>query len=261
MHAPASRPRIPLRARLAIPALTLPLLLGACPGNGPSPIPATPEAPLSAPAEPAPTSIQAQQVISVPQGRPPTLDGTLSPGEWSDAVVESFSDGSELFLMHSEGYLYLAIRAGAPEMIGANIFVDRGGDVAILHTSAALGTAIYEATDAGWERTQDFVWQCRRTDASDAARAEREAFLGEEHWVAANSRMGTPNELEYQIDMADETLRLAAVFLRTSASAVKISWPVDLADDCILPTPGDLPERMDFDLDTWATIVLFQPDS
>ena len=33
--------------------------------------------------------------ISVPQGKPLAVDGTVSPGEWHGAAVETFSDGSE----------------------------------------------------------------------------------------------------------------------------------------------------------------------
>jgi hypothetical protein len=66
----------------------------------------------------------------------------MSTGEWDGAVVETFSDGSQLFLVHCDGYLYLAIRANTPEMIVGNVFVERGDEIAILHSSAALGTAL-----------------------------------------------------------------------------------------------------------------------
>jgi hypothetical protein len=95
-------------------------------------------------------------MIPVPQGKPIAIDGTISPGEWDNAGVETFSDNSELLLMHSEGYLYLGIRANTPEMIAGNIFIDRGDEIAILHSSAALGTALYERGIDSWQQTQGF---------------------------------------------------------------------------------------------------------
>lgn len=200
-----------------------------------------------------------QSTISVPEGRPVVVDGTVSPGEWDGARVEVFSDGSELLLMYSEGYLYLGIRASTPEMIAGNVFIDRGDKVAILHASAALGTALYQKGVQSWQQTQDFVWRCRATDSSGAAQAEREAFLHEERWVAANSRMGSPNELEYRIEVTTETLRLAVNFLRALDPNVKIPWPIHLDDDCIEPTPGGLPAQMRFSPDRWSTIAVPYP--
>ena len=142
--------------------------------------------------------------ITVPQGLAPAIDGTISPGEWEAAEVELFTDGSELYLMYGEGYLYLAVRANTQELIVVNVFIQRGKDIEILHTSAALGTAIYRKGATGWQQVQGFNWRCRKTDHSSAAQAERDAFLEQEHWVGANTYMGEPNEMEYQIELLDE---------------------------------------------------------
>jgi len=217
------------------------------------------------PPPPSPTNVATplieQPAVSVPQGKSPAIDGRLSPGEWDGAAVETFANGGQLFLMQSEGYLYLAIRADTPEMIAGNIFIDRGDEIAILHASAALGTALYQNGTDGWQLTQEFDWRCRRTDDGQAAQAERQAFLKEEAWVAANSRMGAPNELEYQIEIANETLRLAANYLSASNPNVKIPWPDDLDDDCIKPTPGEMPAQLYFSPDRWGTIVLSSSQS
>jgi hypothetical protein len=66
--------------------------------------------------------------------------------------------------------------------------------------------------------------------------------------------MGTPEELEYRIEMTEETLRLAVNFIRASNPNEKVPWPVDLNDDCIKPTPGGLPEILYFSPETWATL-------
>jgi len=193
--------------------------------------------------------------VAVPQGLPPAIDGIIAPEEWEGARQELFLDGSELFLLHAGGYLYLGIRASTPDMIVGNIFVERGDEIAILHSSAALGTAVYQRGTDGWQQVRDFSWSCRDTSASEAARAERAAFLETEGWVAANSRMGNPNELEYQMKIPEDTMRLAVVFLRASDPNEKIPWPIDLQDNCTRPTSGGLPKTMDFSPGQWGMLT------
>lgn len=241
---------------LVLTLLSIPLFSCACQENNTTLIPMTLEAPPPATPTTTPTPRPDPALISVPQGKPPTIDGTLSPGEWDDAATDTFADGSELFLIYSDGYLYLGIRSSTSEMIVGNIFVDRGDEIAILHTSAALGTAIYAKGSEGWEQTQGFVWRCRKIGNDEAALAERDAFFEGDHWVAANSRTGTPNELEYRIEATGKILRLAANILRSSNPNEKIPWPADLDDDCITPTPGGLPDALHFSPEKWATVGL-----
>jgi len=116
----------------------------------------------------------------------------------------------------------LAIRANTTEMIVGNIFINRSDEIVILHASAALGTAIYKKGANDWQKIQGFTWHCRDTGNSDAAQVERSAFLQQEHWLTANSRMGSPEELEYQIELTGEILRLAVTFIKASNPNVKI---------------------------------------
>ena len=163
-----------------------------------TPQPAAP-AEDSAPATETLTPQAEQVTVSVPPGNPPTIDGTLSAGEWDDAAIELLSDGSELLLMHADGYLYLGIRSATQESFATNIYVEDNDQVRILHASAALGTAIYQQVTESWQQTRGFDWKCRGSSNSEAAVAARDAYLQEERWVAGISLMGTPNELEYQI--------------------------------------------------------------
>jgi len=244
--------------RVLILVLTLAVLLlsVACQEDGALSKPGAPVSLSPLPPTETPLPVAEPPGIPVPQGKPTSIDGTISPGEWVNAAVESFRDGSELLLMYSEGFLYLGIRANTSEMIVGNVFIDRGDEIAILHSSAALGTAIYQEELSSWGRIQDFVWRCRGTDISKAAEAERVSFLQEEDWIAANARMGSPNELEYQIALTGETLRLAVSFIVASNPDVKIPWPGDLNDDCIKPTPGGMPAQLNFIPEKWATIAL-----
>jgi formylglycine-generating enzyme required for sulfatase activity len=197
--------------------------------------------------------------IMVPPGKPPAIDGSLSPGEWDQATTETFADGSELLLLQAGGYLYLGIRANMPGMIAGNVFVKHGDQIDILHASAALGTAIYQKGEDSWQQVQDFSWRCRNTGNSESAQSERVEFLQDEGWLAANGRMGTPNELEYQIKIQDQDFRLAVVFTRSTYPYEKVPWPANLDDDCIKPTPGGFPATLAFSPDEWGILTLTNP--
>ena len=192
--------------------------------------------------------------IPVAPEDPPILDGTISPSEWDGATIESFADGSQLFLMRNGEFLYVGIRAKEPRTIAANIFIQRGDEISILHASAALGTAIYRRGEDGWQQVQDFTWRCRNTGSSEAAQAERAEFLQDEDWLAANSLMGTPNELEYQIEIPDQDFRLAAVYIKSTPPYEEIPWPGNLDDVCIRPTPGGIPSTILFKPEMWLLI-------
>lgn len=196
------------------------------------------------------------RAVSVPIGNAPTIDGTLSPGEWDDATVETFTDGSQLLLLQSGDSIYVGIKAIESKMIAGNIFISSGNEINILHTSAALGTAIYRPGMEGWRQTQDFTWRCRNTGSSQTAQAERAEFLEDEGWLAANGLMGTPNELEYQIKIPDQDFRLAVVYIKTTYPYEKVPWPVNLDDDCIQPSSGSLPLEMQFSPAQWASLEL-----
>lgn len=243
---------------LAFSALAIALCCG-CGAGGPTPVPVPPAEPSPVPPTETPAPTAGLPALAVPPGEAPTIDGTLSPGEWEGAVVEAFADGSELLLQYEEPYLYLAIRSSTPEMIVGNIFVEDGDTIRILHSSAALGTAIYQKEADAWRLAQGFDWRCRNSSDSAPAKAERDLFLQEEGWLAANSRMGTPNELEYQIEATRGPVRLAANLLRSSEPDTKVPWPADLDDDCIKPTPGGMPEQMEFAPGRWVVVEIPAP--
>jgi hypothetical protein len=193
-------------------------------------------------------------LIVVPIGSPPTIDGTFSPGEWDDAIAENFADGSQLLLLQAGDFIYLGIKANESGTIAANVFIHRGDYIEILHSSAALGTAVYKKSEDGWEQTQGFTWRCQNTGNSETAQAERAEFLKDEGWLASNGLMGTPNELEYQIKIPDQDFRLATVYIKATYPYEKVPWPVKLDDDCIQPASGGLPLVMQFLPAQWATL-------
>ena len=134
----------------------------ATPASLPSPEPtaASPptEVPIDLPTQ-APTAEATDMPsdpLQVPSGNPPTIDGTHSPSEWDAAAVETFVDGSQLLLMQAGDFLYLGIRANVSGTVVGNVYILHGDEVAVLHSSAALGTAIYEKGEESWQQIQDF---------------------------------------------------------------------------------------------------------
>ncbi|MFN2165522.1 MAG: formylglycine-generating enzyme family protein [Anaerolineae bacterium] len=197
-------------------------------------------------------------VTTVPTGSPPVVDGILAPGEWAGAYEDRLSDGSSLLLMQDEGYLYVAIRANGTGSGVVSLCIDHGDQISILHSSAALGTAVYQRHGASWQRTQDFQWKCRSTDNSPSAQAERVAFLEEEGWLANNGRMGVPQEVEYQIAVLGGSLRLAVTYLGPPDFDAVTWWPPGLEDDCRnrVMLQGPLPEVVHFAPEVWERIAL-----
>lgn len=139
-------------------------------------------------------------------------------------------------------------------MIAGNVFISRDDKIEVLHTSAALGTAIYQKNEDNWQQIQDFSWRCRNTGNSESALEERAEFLQDEDWLAANGRMGTPNELEYQIKISGQSSSLAVVFSKSSYPYEKVPWPANLDDDCIKPTTGGFPNILEFSPDQWGVL-------
>ena len=271
---------MPIRQATLITLVTPSILVAGCGSADPGPATGTPIAsPTPAPTEaaalpptdtpapidtPAPTDtpvatdipIPDDLRVSVPQGQSPIIDGTFSADEWAGARQEALSDGSELYLVHDGDYLYLGLRSRARGNGVVSICLDRGQEVAVLHSSAALGTALYEPDGEAWQQTRPFSWKCRSTGQSAAAQAERDRFLEQEHWLANNGNMGTPEEVEYQIAMPEGGLRLAVTYLGPPSFKSVAAWPAELQDGCrnLELITGPIPERLEFAPGTWMAV-------
>jgi len=184
----------------------------------------------------------------------PVIDGILEPGEWDQADLYFFEDESELFLLHDDDHLYLAIRAVSDEMISANVFLASEENIAILHTSAALGTAVYQPAGNTWQKTRDFEWCCRSTIDNASTRAMREAFYHTDNWLGINTYNGTENELEYMIRLTGAEEFLAVNFLRVNNIVNKQVWPIGINDGPAQQTIGGFPDTMDFLPKNWQKL-------
>jgi len=192
----------------------------------------------------------ASSTIQVPQGHAATIDGTFSPGEWDSALTTDLTNGGELMLMHEDGFLYLGIRSRA--MGFGSICAAGDNRISILHSSAGLGTAVFERDGDDWRRTQQFSYCC--WGANERVLDE---FLQRSGWVASIGPMGVPEEMEYQIAMNDRPLNLAVVYVDDFTFQSPLYWPANLGDDCLglALIPEDPPERLLFSPETWVSFV------
>lgn len=239
----------------AIGAMVVVLILViGCEGavSTPTPIPPTPTATPS----PTETPVPGGPTLVVPQGAQPKIDGTLAPDEWSTAHRTEFTDGSELLLMHDGEYLYLGIRArtGLPV---TSICVVRGDEIAVLHASASLATATYKPVEGAWQRKRNFAPTCSEYDDSRLAQEKRKKHLEKEDWLASNGRMGTAEEMEFQIAMPAGSLRLAAAYLWGPDYDAAAWWPATLDDDCrnIDLLRGESLKDLGFSPAKWMTVT------
>ncbi len=181
------------------------------------------------------------------------IDGTIHPGEWSDADTYKISNGSDLYLLRKDQTLYLAVIASTPGTLGANIFLSRDDQVTIMHISAALGTAKYKWNGEVWSLIRNFDWQHRRVGNGELALAEREAYLEKEGWTAPNARTGTANHLEMQIQLSEEQVWIAVSLIRSSSN-LRIVWPTELGDDTGTAFSDGLPDTLSVELESWFLI-------
>jgi Tol biopolymer transport system component len=189
--------------------------------------------------------------IQVPEGSVPVVDGRFSEGEWDDALVTGLKNAGELMLMHADGYLYLGIRSRA--MGFGSICTIEDNQVSILHSSAGLGTAVFERDVEDWRRIRQFSYCCWT-----ANQGELDDFLQREGWVASVGTKGVPDEMEYQIKVTDGELTLAVVYIDDFTFETALYWPDHLDDDCLglAMIPDDPPERLLFSPETWVTIIV-----
>ncbi len=192
--------------------------------------------------------------FQVPQGNAATIDGVLSYGEWDKALTIELASG-ELLLMQADSYLYVGIRSDNLGLGSVCVLWDE--EISILHSSAALGTAVYGREGEGWQKKRDFTYTNRETSNSEQALEERREHLEREDWLASNRPMGNFNEMEYQIAMSDDEIRLAVTYLISPAYETSEFWPDTLGTGCrdFEPFPGDAPETVDFAPETWIPVI------
>jgi hypothetical protein len=189
--------------------------------------------------------------VRVPQGQPVVVDGVMEPDEWADALVIEICEVASLHLKHADGYLCVGLSTQEP--VVGNVLIQTGSQIRVMHSSAALGTAMYEREQAVWRRTQGFVWRCRSRILTEAALQQRQVFLEEEGWLASITYMGEVNHLEYRIADPAAIERLALVLLPASHPGDLFIWPVDMDQDIF---PGPINTESHMAPEQWPRLIL-----
>lgn len=203
----------------------------------------------------APATVPQESTVTAPRGTA-TLDGTLAPGEWSGAFVGQLTGNGEIRLMHDGGYLYLGVRHRG--ILVVTVCLDQGDSVSVLHSSAALGTAVYRRAENLWDLVRRFTWELRDSTMTAVAQQEREAFLRREGWVATNGYTGARTDTEFKIAMPSGRVRLAVAPMSVGENYQEMAWwPRWLADGCRVPDllSGHLPERLHFAPESWMNVI------
>jgi hypothetical protein len=196
--------------------------------------------------------------LPAPRGDTPVIDGVRAEGEWDDALRVELLGGGAMFLKHDDEFLYLLVTGKKKGL--ASICVERREGIAILHASAALGTADYQGRfdDAALKRS--FFFELRDTGRSLEAKKARKTFLKRELWFANTSREGSLiREFQISLDIAAEHGRIPmAVTWFTSDDATLAYWPEDLSDDCLNLEliKGNTPETLDFQPHRWPVVTV-----
>ena len=167
-------------------------------------------------------------------------------------MLISIDDTRHMYLMQNDGYLFVGI---ASRTMGyGSICLASENAVSLLHASAALGTAVYEKDDQGWQRTRQFSYCCRETSPGP----QQDEHLQEEGWLASIGYMGIPGEMEYQILMPEGGLTMGVVHQTGRSVTEALRWPETLDDDClgVVGISDDPPERLEFFPETWPLFVL-----
>jgi hypothetical protein len=118
------------------------------------------------------TSLFAQEVLPVPQGKPIMLDGKLSPGEWADAKQFDAGGLVRIYLKQNNGDVLLAFEYLKGDQFTMDLYLSPA-DARLydLHSSAKIG----ERTLSGSKWPEEWTWwnndrwvaNCSRLDSWD----------------------------------------------------------------------------------------------
>jgi hypothetical protein len=186
-------------------------------------------------------------VVVVPQGEAPAIDGVIEPEEWAEAAAVEMSDGATAYFLDNDETLYVGVAGRTRRAV--NVVIASGANVSILHSSAALGSALYARSGSAWELVHGFDWCCRRL----ADESEREALFADEGWYANIGYTGDPGVVEYAIAIPWQDASLAISSVRSES--YQGFWPANMSSEAQDQLVGVPPQEREYNLDEWGTIT------
>ena len=204
-------------------------------------------------ASPAQTSAR----ILVPRGTPPIINGRISNEEWAGSAESRLSDESRVLLRHDGRFLYVAVVGAKPGF--PSVCVSRGDSVRILHSSAALGSALYVRDGDEWQQRQKFTFALRSGDVGETGMKAIADYVGANGWVASNSSMSvSQREMQISLSMLDERDPRLALGYYVANDGPVLAWPQNAEDGCTAAktVQGWLPPSLGFRSDGWARLTI-----
>jgi hypothetical protein len=227
------------------------LMIGGCAGSQTAVEAPTPSPTIVPTSTPTSTPEPTKPEISIPVGTAPNINGRFEPGEWENAAVEELNDGSLLYLMYAEDALYLAVDS---EVLGTvNVGVLRDGELWVLHSSAALGSVIYQPQGDTWQLRKTFDWCCRTTSPL----TEGEELLANEGWLSHNQFVGDETQTEYLIQIPKDEIFLSVTYRYRDDSGAAY-WPETLGEEDLLKftTALRIGDEPFFSTEMWARLIV-----
>jgi len=200
---------------------------------------------------------QTAERITVPRGSPPIINGRISTDEWAGSAEARLSDESRVLLRHDGRFLYIAIVGTKPGF--PSVCVARGDSIRILHSSAALGSALYVRDGDEWQQRQKLNFSLRSGDVSETGMKAIADYISANGWVATNSAM-SPSQREMQISLSmleQGDPRLSLGYYLANDGPV-LSWPAHADDGCTATktVQGWLPPTLAFRTAGWARLTI-----
>ncbi|MGE3467000.1 MAG: hypothetical protein AB7J13_08710 [Pyrinomonadaceae bacterium] len=199
----------------------------------------------------------AQSAIKVPLGPAPTIDGTIADAEWAGSSTFDLVNGGGLLLRHDGTHLYVGIKGTGKGW--CHVYVAQGLRVDVLHASAALGSLAFTQDAVGkWQSADKYSWEMRDRTLNDDTKAKLARYLAANGWVASNSNMGEPLEMEFKIARGSGPLSIAVV--HTVDGKTMNFFPSKLADDTLRSdlVRGEVPSGLSFTRDRWARLNILE---
>jgi len=109
------------------------------------------------------------QIVRLPQGRSILVDGSISPGEWTDAATIELGKGAQLLAKQHDGYVLLAVIFPKNTSGFVDLIISPDSTTIFdLHASAKLG----ERATSKPENWPDWQWWNNRDWIANVSRVE-----------------------------------------------------------------------------------------
>jgi hypothetical protein len=182
------------------------------------------------------------------------LDGQISADERAGASVVKMSRGGTASLRRAGDLLYVAVESPAGGF--ANVCVGSDTRVRVLHASAALGDAEFEARGGTWARLTTFEWVLRDSSrVPPPTDAQKQAHLDTRGWLATAKNEPTLVR-EFLVRLKPGERHAAVTFVETGDGIAVSAGPASVDDGCASGpvAQGNLPDSTSFRPAAWFSL-------